>query len=170
MTMNRRDNTGRPEKSDPAAKFDAIIIQHPLPTDNDLMFILTTDPGSNFKRLSFFIIWASICQKIFYCVRRRRTHPNLAVGSGWMPDWFEGFSSGRPSCCLDFMRDREWHGNKVVLQLCYDLWLRVSFDVVDTSYIEFSFFQHVELRTTDNQIGQPIATAPSLSIVVYANP
>ena len=39
-----------------------------------------------------------------------------------------------------------------------------------TSYIEFSFFQHVELRTTDNQISQPIAIAPSLSIVVYANP
>ena len=87
------------------------------------------------------------------CVRRRRTHPNLAVGAGWMPDWFEGFSSGRPSCCLDIMRDREWHGNKVVL--------RVSFDVENTSYIEFSFFQHVELRTTDNEIGQPIAIAPS---------
>ena len=57
-----------------------------------------------------------------------------------------------------------------MLQLCYDVELRVSFVVVDTSNIEFSFFQHVELRTTDNQISQPIATAPSLSIVVYANP
>ena len=36
MHINRRD-TGRPDKSDPVAKFDAIIIQHPLPTDNDLI-------------------------------------------------------------------------------------------------------------------------------------
>ena len=65
------------------------------------------------------------------------------------------FRPGRPSCCLDFMRDREWHGNKIVL--------RVSFDVEDTSIPTSNsvFFQHVELRTTDNQISQPIAIAPS---------
>ena len=56
-------NTGRPDKSDPADKFNAIIIQHLLPTDNDMMFILTTELGSNFKtfcdtRLSIFIILA----------------------------------------------------------------------------------------------------------------
>ena len=44
MRINRCD-TGRPDKSDPADKFNAIIFQHPLPTDNDLMFISTTEPG-----------------------------------------------------------------------------------------------------------------------------
>ena len=57
MRINRCD-TGRPDKSDPADKFNAIIIQHPLSTDNDLiMFILTTEPGSNFKRFCDTIIY-----------------------------------------------------------------------------------------------------------------
>ena len=57
MHINRCD-TGRPDKSDPADKFNAIIIQHSLPTDNDLiMFILTTKPGSNFKRFCDTIIY-----------------------------------------------------------------------------------------------------------------
>ena len=50
MHINCHD-TGRPDKSDSAAKFDTIyIIQHLLPNDNNLMFILTTEPGSNFRR------------------------------------------------------------------------------------------------------------------------
>ena len=57
MRINRCD-TGRPDKSDSADKFNAIIIQHPLPTDDNLiMFILTTEPGSNFKRFCDTIIY-----------------------------------------------------------------------------------------------------------------
>ena len=38
MRINRCD-TGRPDKSNPADKFNAIIIQQPLPTDDLIMFI-----------------------------------------------------------------------------------------------------------------------------------
>ena len=50
----------------------------------------------------------------------------------------------------------------MVTKLCFSCAMMYNFALVSMSwtpsYIEFSFFQHVELRTTDNQISQPIAT------------
>ena len=67
----------------------------------------------NLLYLSVFVIRSIVESKKTFCVRRRRTHPNLAVGSGWMPDFRPGDRLAASTSCATV--------SDMVTKLCFAL-------------------------------------------------